>query len=579
MSEMREWTIMFYFACDNALAPLVVSLLKEIKDAGFQENTDVLVHFDPNEPGVPTRIYDVNRKRKRDPNLPNTMIGDGQDPFVRNMDEDDIVKMDSGDGPASKAIRKALNRSDATKAETALKNFLNFCHEEHRAKHYMLFLVGHGQVVGNDAFLPDDHPISAITLQKLGEILNAFTTDVENDKDAKGTFELLSLHSCSMSAIEVAYELKGTAKFLVASEGPSFVGSLPYRQLLKKIFHNLEEAKTDARQEAKKREANQNQAASNPDIDVPSLVDKLYNLTLHNATDFMLAGYSHDLALCSLDPQRFVDVTGSIQKLVPMLIEGLKASNSMDGSVATERGKRIKELVLLAHWEAQSYWEESYTDLFDFCRCLRERCDPNDAVAEACAEVMIYLDAIVIRSETFGTKLQYSHGLSIYFPWSKPIETVVKRSKRVKTDGVEKDEEEEKGILARYKDYRFTKNLAPNSWFDFLNVYFETTKRKRREVEDGKTGNSRPRAIEAARHSFNRFGPLAALSSGVTPLALLDKPGGFMDKPGGSVGAVCTCPSIKNYPDELEEEPKETPGKSIRNVDAFTITEGALEAF
>ena len=63
MAETKEWTLMFFFAGDNALSPVIVSQLKAIKDAGFQENIDVVVHFDPNEKGTPTRIYDVNRER------------------------------------------------------------------------------------------------------------------------------------------------------------------------------------------------------------------------------------------------------------------------------------------------------------------------------------------------------------------------------------------------------------------------------------------------------------------------------------------------------------------------------------
>ena len=177
---MKEWTIMFYFASDNPLAPVIVSQLKAIKDAGFHENIDVLVHFDPNEFGVPTRIYDVNRERKRNPNLPDTMIGDGPDPFVRNMTEDDIKpeKINARVGRAS-AISRALNKTgagnnrDTANAEDALEGFLDFCRENNPAKRYMLFLIGHGMVVGNDAFLPDENPVSSITLKRLGEILQA----------------------------------------------------------------------------------------------------------------------------------------------------------------------------------------------------------------------------------------------------------------------------------------------------------------------------------------------------------------------------------------------------------------------
>ena len=59
MSE-KEWTLMFYFASDNPLAPSIVSQLKAIKDAGFHPDANVIVRFDPRTEGTPTHIFDVN---------------------------------------------------------------------------------------------------------------------------------------------------------------------------------------------------------------------------------------------------------------------------------------------------------------------------------------------------------------------------------------------------------------------------------------------------------------------------------------------------------------------------------------
>jgi len=557
MAETKEWTLMFFFAGDNALSPVIVSQLKAIKDAGFQENIDVVVHFDPNEKGTPTRIYDVNRERKRDPRLPNTMIGDGSDPFVRNMEEDSIKPdtIDKNAGHASRAMIHALQNPDAINAKDALINFLGFCRENHQAKRYMLFLVGHGMIVGNDAFLPDENPVSAITLKELEEILRPFSVNVNNDG---GTFEMLALHSCSMSAIEVAYQLKDTAKYMMASEGSSFVNSWPYRQLLKKTFKHLEDAKDDARMRAKENNADQEAAAKNPDVDVQTLLEKLYYLALYNATDFMLSGYSLDLGLCSLEEEKFQGLTKQLRELVAQLKAALD----------NERGK---ELILLAHWESQSYWGESYTDLFDFCRCLRERCDKNGELQElskACYNVMEELKPIeseqvserfkklVVHSRNFGSEYQYSHGFSVYFPWSRPIANA--------GNGVA---EADKGILERYQKYAFTDDLKDQSWFSFLDSYFRETQRvKTRREEDG-LDKSRGGEFIAARTSFN---PIGELSDGLPFSLPIDDP-----KPSPRSGLACTCPSIKNHP----KEERSVKGKRKQNVKAFSISEELLDAF
>jgi hypothetical protein len=227
--------------------------LKALKDAGFQDKTNVLVHYDPNERGVGTTTFEINRERKAQiqrTGQKGTRIGDGKDPYVRNLLEDSIL----GGVPKS-----------ATAVE-ALRTFLIDGLRNHEAKHYMIFLIGHGVVVGNDFFLPDRHPESAITLQQLGEVLLEFKNGA---RIFDGEVELIGLHSCSMSAIEVAYQLKGTARYLMATEGVSFVSSWPYRQLLKKILQTINVADENGTK-----------------VDVDGLVKSLQQLGLHNTKDF-----------------------------------------------------------------------------------------------------------------------------------------------------------------------------------------------------------------------------------------------------------------------------------------------------
>ena len=570
--DVKEWTLMFYFAGDNDLAPVIVSQLKEIKDAGYHKHIDVLVHFDANALGVPTRVYDVNRARKNAPKSPPFLIGDCGDSFVRDMLEDEVMpdKIKAvKDRPASTALKNALKTPDEIKADEALKNFIGYCRENHQAKRYMLFLVGHGMIVGNDAFLSDENPVSAITLTTLGEILKDFADDVRYDGDS---FELLTLHSCSMSAIEVAYELKDTANYMMGSEGPSFVGTWPYRQLLKRIFNHL---KTAEESEGAEKEGGARDGKSRiPRIDAPFLIGRLFYLTLFNSVDFLLAGYSQDLALCNLNS--IGGLTAPMRKLVAMLKRGLKASRGDEGLGTTERGKRIKELVLLAHWEAQSYWEESYTDLFDFCHCLREGCNSKDELEDlrdACLNVMKSLQGIVF-SRHFGSMSQYSHGLSVYFPWSRPrpVEGIASVKKKTQKPTDEKPKDQSKGIMERYKKYAFTTRLVGESWFSFLESYFDKTRRQSRTEENHMNGGRKQKksatvslpmvsVLSGARLATSlgnpegKPTPLLGVGDG-KPTPLLSSDDG---KPTPVVGVGCGCPSIKNYSEDKESDA--IPGK------------------
>ena len=103
---------------------------------------------------------------------------------------------------------------DKSPAVESFQQFLDHCLADSKADHYMLFLLGHGMVVGNDAFLPDDFPQSGIKLKQLGEILSDRFGPGQNR-----SLELLGMHCCAMNAIEVLYELQGVAKYMIGSEG------------------------------------------------------------------------------------------------------------------------------------------------------------------------------------------------------------------------------------------------------------------------------------------------------------------------------------------------------------------------
>lgn len=519
---MNECTVMFYFAGDNALSALIVSQIKAIKDAGFQRDTDVLIHFDCQEIGVPTRMYNVNQVRRRDPKLPPTMIGDGKDPFVRNMIDDyiDPAKINPAAGPASLALNLGATQHQERPAAEALTNFIGYCRENHPAKHYLLFLVGHGMIVGSNTFLPDERPVSAIGLPELGTILGKFTEDAKKDGSE---FDLLALHSCSMSGIEVAYELQGTANYLLASQGLSYIGSWPYRQLLKKVFNTLETRNSDRISTA----AN----TSNEDLFMPELIKSLYFLSFFCATDFGMSGYSLDLALCRLSPAGFDELRAPLQDLV------------VEAKLALSKD-RERQLILLAHLESQSYWGEDYTDLVDFCICLSRNCDPvaQKKLKEACEKVIGLLtpsrdplDSVVVYSHNFGSKYQYSHGLSVYFPWSEPLDDDVGAAGLRPTQTTTEAGSPTEGPLENYGEYRFSKEFGDHSWLSFLRSYFDETMRKPGEGD-------KERFILSAEDVPLIFNPFGSLSKPTPSFGPGD------GKPTPSTGSECGCPSIKNYP-------------------------------
>jgi len=431
----------------------MVSQLKAITDAGFEEHTNVLVYFDPNCNGKNARIFDVNARRKEEcfqETGHKTVIGDGKNSFVRDIAEDFHV-------PCLPQIP----------AEITLRYFLEYARTYYPAKNYILFLMGHGVIVGNDAFLPDPDDNSAITLSDLGWILRTFGENVRAEGDE---FELLGFHSCSMSSVELLYELAGSARYMIGTQGAAFPGSWPYRQLLKKIFVAIDGENGAANGSAADGKSSEKQDLSS------RIRNSLQSLSFYSSEDFWLAGFSSDISMCSLNPNHVNGLREPIENLSELLQEALDHTDA-------------KNCIRLAHLESQSYWGENYTDLFDFCSRLWNRCRRGDGIygeiQKACEDVTLALNCrlpeddqlsstncrpgrastgarqIIMHSDYYGPAYQWSNGLSIYFPWRSPTDKVIES----------------------YRGYKFTREHGSKSWWSFLHRYFRTTQRAARQTK------------------------------------------------------------------------------------------------
>jgi hypothetical protein len=552
MPETKEWTLMFYFASDNPLAISVVSQLKAIKAAGFHPDANVVAQFDPYTEGTPTHVFDVNLINKlKDHGAPN--IGfPGNDPLVRNMIEDKLWR-DERTRPAASAagesegelVRNALNRLlrdrhgidyrppvapdlrngahldddevvEELDPETSLKEFLRFCADKYPARHYMLFMLGHGVVVGNDIFMFDEHASKhSLTLTELGKILSDFKLDIELEGSE---FELVSFQSCSVSSLEVAYELQGTARYMLASQGPAFVGSWPYRQILIRIFNDLVE--------------------HGRNINVRELLLKIYNFCLLNSADYLLAGYSFQVTLCDLD--KIQAIKQPVARLSAALLAGLQ--NDLTS----------KDYILLSHWKSQSFFNEMYTDLYDFCFCFSNKVKELRAssgnvtqilqdIDDACNDVMDTLvkenprragdpliEQLIVGADSLGPAYQYSRGLSVFFPWSEPTK--------------------DSRIMAEYEKYKFSADFAgTTSWLSFLRAYFIETMR---DVSKREPDPKRFLPLLSVNDTLDEdIASLVYAGEGVLThdYALAGPKSDPTDKTGGEY----ECISIKNYPRDI----------------------------
>lgn len=631
---------MFYFASDNSLAHEVVAQLKAIKNAGYHHEVNVVAYFDPQPAGTPAHIFDVNAIYKLQHPYDNDIGFASDDPFVRDLIADRLwgqEKDRDGNTIRQRLVTQLKEQQGLTytlppvigdntgddDGEHSLRSFLNFCALAYPAKHYMLFVLGHGQVVGDDIFLLDERAAQrSVTLRELGAALRDFKTMI-----GESEFELVGFHSCSISSVEVAFQLQDTANYMLASQGPAFVGSWPYRQILIRIFKNVADGKFNlpdkpAKDETAAAGGKCHHSDSPTQKNVREMLEKIFGYVYYNSQDYLLAGYSFDLCLCDLRSDKLGNLQEPIQALSKALIESLKESDPSKPS----SDPLVKYCILLAHWKAQSYFQENYVDLYDFCFCLRQYCEDfceatkEDKVkskkfsdlAKACEDVrsvlrkqappdkdtsqknnpgqiddpdqMVEFDEQgqlkqasdcsnnpIIKANFAGPDSQFSHGLSIYFPWARPRadRKIIKEYKKYAFNQITQPKQTTK--CKPTPEPKPTPESKPTTWFDFLNQYWgeagipdHSTMRASHKTENGK-GDKRIKdaltqrgvvlpdttsdpAKEDADNLHEDITSLMFNAEGSLNLnGTLSDPS---DKPNGqgTTGDGCTCGSIKNFP-------------------------------
>jgi hypothetical protein len=554
-SKKKKWTLMFYLASDNPLAPGVISQLKSIKAAGFHKDANVIVQFDPNTEGTPTHIFDVNVLKKATSTERYNIGFKADDPYVPNLLEDKLWRPEELDR-RGRSIRELLvkkhgayrpgippngngnganGKPDEPCPQKSLDQFLTFCARAYPAKHYVLFLLGHGVVVGNDVFMYDQNATEhTLSLGGLRTVLTDFNTRIRN---RGGVLDLISFHSCSVSSLEVAYELKDQARYMLASQGSALIGNWPYRQILIRIFNELVK--------------NRKHGAS-----LQPMFEDIFSSCVKNSTDFLLGGYPFDLCLCNLT--EIGKTRDALDKLSAALIQGLEC-------------EAFKESILLAHLESQSFHQEMYTDVVDFCRCLYQRITKRltssafepirTDIKDAIVKVNEVIRKSVIRSDFAGPEYQYSRGLSLYFPWSRPVDDV----------------------LDRYSVYKIVDCAAQEkTWLDFLKQYFRKTRRPsighQREKAIKELGETKEQKLNKELMLFEDqiaviYGQAVTRYSAYT----LDNHGNpHKQDTSDPLGVAYAAPSLKNFPRDTRKVKNR---KRPRDHQNFPLGRRLLQAF
>ena len=422
-SSGKEWAVMVYLATESSLAQENVFNLTEMKKIGvrgkLRAKANVIAWLETG-PGPSEGIaYSLTGSTSGDPEEsppPSTRRYYKEGQLSENIDHDLL-----------KHRRECPNcRTQYLKGSTYAERIVTFVKavmDHYEANHYALILSGHGQGWMGDFIMQGEDGRSALTLPGLKATLEKIL-----GKEGR-KLDILGMDSCLMSMTEVCYEVQDHAKILIGAEGFEPLAGWPYASVLEQI-EGWEEGNDDDENDER----------------LKHLAKDIVEGYVTYYSDYADGGISVDLSACDLGKQK--ELAGAILVLSKALRVGFIESKNSDF-------ERFKDHVILAHWECQQYRSGQYVDLYDFCKCLGKRLPE---VSKECENVMKVIgdcqaDKFILKSCYSGPLVQYSYGVSIYFPWAKPLN------------------------LEQYSDLAFCKETQ---WDEFLNVYLEKTQRVRR---------------------------------------------------------------------------------------------------
>jgi len=362
---MVNWTIMVYISADNVLANFAVESLKQLKRSAGK-GIVVVAQVDANE------RRGIHRYRF-----------DGTGDCNSSIENDNCNSSIESD-----KVDLASPASGIANPKT-LREFITWASEspESKAKHYCLFLWGHGYELLLDEDPPSKHDIRTarlgrryLTPANLKESLRDTPLTMANNK-----LDIIGIDACSMSLVEVASELEDSVEFMIASQGEVPDASFPYERLLLRL-----------------RDHDPN--------DVPGICEAVPGLYKQAYQDYVVAPSAGmaEITLSSLRLGRMDAITDPLKGLAKVLL-----SSTSD--------RDVRSAVIDARRRSRDFALGLFVDLFDFCSKLKEE-TLNNELKSACANVCDAIarrgeESCVIENQTGEGQASRCHGLSVYFPY------------------------------------------------------------------------------------------------------------------------------------------------------------------
>ncbi|HIE08505.1 MAG TPA: hypothetical protein EYP65_01490 [Armatimonadetes bacterium] len=342
----RVWTVMVYMGADNDMDEVALDDLNEMEKAGSTDNFTVVVQLDRRGGGAKRYL----------------VVKDDDPTKVGSQLLEDLGEVNMGD-------------------PQTLADFVRWGVETYPAQHYMLVLWNHGtgwvpRVVRPRprAIVYDDTDNDQLSTPELREALSR----------AGAFVDILGFDACLMQMTEIAYEVRGYARYMVASEENEPWEGWPYDRVLSNLV-------------------------SNPTMTPLELAKAIVD-------EYIAYVDSTGWTLSVADLSRMDEVGKALDKLAKALADAWSQQKE-DILLAIEQTQRFDIVGIFGGQYSD------YRDLAHFAYLLTEGVgDP--AVKGAASSLLDALSGAVPYSRYKGDAVKDAQGLSIYLPdsFTTPLE-------------------------------------------------------------------------------------------------------------------------------------------------------------
>ncbi|GEM_PF-935209 len=330
-----------------------------------------------------------------------------KEPAWRGVRRYEVEHSDNPSKIKSKVLAD-LGQIDMSATKT-LVDFLTWGMKKYPAKHYIVLLSDHGA-----GFMGAEEDRG--NLMSMPAIKEAF--DKVAEKTGKKP-DIIAFDTCLMAQAEVAYELKDSAKYLVASEETIGGDGYPYTEILPRIDAAISEGKSDPRE-----------------------ISKIFVEESENVNEISTT------TLSAIDLSAIGDVVSAANELAKHILDGKADLEDVKDSLRYSQRYSVDEPGMTPYGD--------FRDLWDVADRLQNNPNiKNREIKKDLVELKKAIETAVVSEEHVDDEdYEGSHGISIYAP---------RREKNV-----------DSSLMEQYDELRMSKRTKWNELIKALTDYDET---------------------------------------------------------------------------------------------------------